>query len=148
MTRGTMYLFVFFLFMGVFTAAWGAATEKGSLEGTWIAKTMEKDGKKAPEEAVKRMSYRFAGDKLFVKGNFENDRVDECSFVLDGSREPKQLDFTPPKAKKAILAIYERKGDALKICMRHSSSDKGRPTEFKTTPDSALILIVFTLKTE
>lgn len=136
---------VCFLAIGSITAAWCAEADNGSLEGTWIGKSIEKDGKKAPEDAAKRMRFRFVGDKLFVRGNFDDERESECSFVLDDTEEPKHFDFTPPN-KKPILAIYERKGKALKMCIRHASSDKGRPTEFKTSPGSDLVLVVFSLQ--
>jgi len=96
-----------------------------------------------PEDAVKSMRFRFVGDKLFVRGNTGPEGEDECTFVVDDTKEPKRLTFTFPKEKKPVLAIYERKGKALKMCIRHGSSDKGRPTGFKTTKGSDLVLIVF-----
>ena len=41
-----------FLVMGAAIAAWCAEAERGSLEGAWVAKSTEKDGKKAPRDAV------------------------------------------------------------------------------------------------
>lgn len=135
------------LVMGSITIAWCAeAADTSSLEGTWIADALESDGEKAPEDVVKNMRFRFAGDKLFVRGNFGDDREEVCSFALDDTKTPKHLDFTPPKEKKPVLAIYERNGKTLKMCIRHGNSDKGRPTEFKTTPGSRSVLIVFSLR--
>jgi len=117
--------------------------EKGPLEGVWVAESMEIDGKPAPEDAVKRMRFTFRGDKLLLRGNAKNDQEDECRFRLDLKASPKQLDFTPPKGEKPILGIYEVKDDQLRVCLRHSSSDQGRPTEFATKPETQLALIVF-----
>ncbi len=131
---------------GMVTLARPGEADGVGLSGTWLATAMEKDGKKASKDAVKRMRFRFEGKKLFARGNFDEDREEECSFSIDDTKTPKHLDFTPPWEKKPILAIYERKGKTLRICLRHGNSDKGRPTEFKTTPDSDLVLMVFGLK--
>jgi uncharacterized protein (TIGR03067 family) len=116
---------------------------KDPLQGVWIAQSMESDGKAAPAAAVKKMRFTFKGDKLLVRGNFEDDSEETCAYKVDPKKTPKHLDFSPPKEKKPILAIYAMKGDELKICLRHGKSSKGRPTEFATKPDSDLVLIVF-----
>jgi uncharacterized protein (TIGR03067 family) len=113
------------------------------LQGTWLGQSMETNGKPIPGEEARRMRFRFVGDKLFIKGNFKDDREEECPFSIKASESPKHLSFSPPKEKKGILGIYEVKGDELKVCLRHSSSTEGRPKEFATKPDSQLILIVF-----
>ena len=115
---------------------------KKPLQGVWVAQSMEADGKPAPAEAVKRLRITFNNDKLFLAGNFNDDREEECVYKIDPTQSPKHLDFTPPKEKKAILAIYEVKGDELKICLRHASSSDGRPTEFATKAGSRLVLMV------
>ena len=89
------------------------------------------------------MRFTFKGDDLLLRGNFRNDKEQKCSYSVDGSKSPKQLDFTPEGAPGPIHAIYEIKGDELKVCLRHASSKDGRPTEFASMPDSKLVLIVF-----
>jgi uncharacterized protein (TIGR03067 family) len=120
-----------------------AADDKDSLQGVWVAQSMEADGNAAPAEAVKRMRFTFKGDKLLVKGNYDDDREDECTYKVDPRQSPKHLDFTPVKEKKPIRGIYEVKGDELKVCLRHADSSEGRPTEFATKAGSRLVLIVF-----
>lgn len=116
---------------------------KDALQGVWVAQSMETDGKPAPAEAIKRMRFTFKGDKLFMRGNFADDREAECAYKVDARQAPKHLDVTPPKEDKAVLGIYDLKGDELKVCLRHASSSDGRPTEFATKADSKLVLIVF-----
>ena len=103
---------------------------------------MEADGKAAPPEDVERMRFTFKGDKLLLRGNFANDMEEDCSFAVDTTKTPHQLDFTPPNEKKPIVGIYEVKGAELKVCLRHASSPDGRPTTFATKPDSNLVLII------
>jgi uncharacterized protein (TIGR03067 family) len=116
---------------------------KDPLQGTWIGQSMEFDGKAAPAESAKRMRFTFKGNKLFVQGNFDDDREEECTFKSDPKQSPKHLEFSPPKEKNPVLGIYEVKNDELKICLRHASSSDGRPTAFSTKEGSKLILIVF-----
>jgi uncharacterized protein (TIGR03067 family) len=116
---------------------------RDALQGVWQAQTLESDGKPAPAEAAKRMRFTFKGDKLLIKGNFADDREEECKYTIDVKATPKQLDFTTPDGKKKILAIYEIKNDEMKVCMRHAESKSGRPTEFATKADSKLVLVVF-----
>ncbi len=120
--------------------------KESPLERTWIGKSMEKDGEKVSKDIALRVRFRFSGDNLFMKGNSEDGREAECIFHLDEKQEPNHIDFTPPEENKPILGIYQCDGDSLKVCMRHGNSDKGRPTEFKTTPGSELILVVFALE--
>lgn len=122
----------------------GAADEDDRpLEGVWVGQSMEADGKPAPAETARRMRFTFKGDKLFIRGNFDGDREEECACKIDAKQTPNHLDFTPPKEKKPVLGILEVKGDDLKICLRHASSDKGRPEGFATKEGSQLVLIVF-----
>ena len=114
-----------------------------SLQGVWVGQSMEAGGKAAPAEAARRMRFTFKGDKLLMKGNFNDERELECSYKLDPKKAPKQLDVAPPNERKLILGIYEANGDELKICMRHASSSEGRPSEFATKAGSQLVLIVF-----
>lgn len=116
---------------------------KDPLQGVWIARSLESDGKAAPAEAVRRMQFTFQGKKLFIKGNFADDRVEECTFKVDVTQSPKHLDITPPESQLRIPGIYDVKDDQLSVCLRHASSSDGRPTEFASKVDSKLILIVF-----
>jgi uncharacterized protein (TIGR03067 family) len=120
-----------------------APADKDELQGAWQAQSLEADGKPAPAEDVARMRFTFQGDKLLMRGNSRNDREDECPYTIDPGKSPKQLDFTPPRAPQPIQAIYEVKGDELKVCLRHASSTEGRPTEFATKQGTRLVLIVF-----
>lgn len=119
---------------------------KSPLEGEWLAQSMEANGKAAPAETVQRMRFTFKGDKLFVVGNFDDGREEECTFKLDSKPSPAHLDFTPPKGEKPVQGIYELKDGVLKVCLRHGNSDGARPTEFATKAGSQTVLIVFKKK--
>ena len=103
---------------------------------------MKADGNETPPQAVERMKFTFQGDDLLLGGNFQNDKVQKCPYKVDATKTPKELDFTPPGAPKAVQGIYEIKGDEMRLCLRHASSSDGRPTEFASTPGSKLVLLV------
>ena len=46
-----------------------------------------------------------------------------------------------PNKGETILAIYERDGDALRVC--YDLSGKSRPTEFKTKAGTQLFLVTY-----
>lgn len=115
---------------------------KKPLQGVWLAQSMEADGKRALAEVFGRMRFTFRFDKLYIVGNFNDDREEECAYKVDPTKSPKHLDITFTKEDKTVLAIYEVKGDELKICLRRGISSEGRPTEFATKPDSQLVLLV------
>lgn len=118
--------------------------DQDRLQGAWQAQSMEVDGQPGPEDAVKRMKFIFEGEKLRLFGNHkEDDSEMKATYKIDAGESPKHLNFTPEELKKPILAIYKFEGDDLKVCIRHAQSSKGRPTEFKTTEGSELVLIVF-----
>jgi uncharacterized protein (TIGR03067 family) len=104
------------------------------LQGVSIAQWMEVDGKPAPAEKVKRVKFTFKGDKLIIAGNFDDDLDTECVYRIDPKKSPKHLEFTL-KSEDVIPGIYEMKGDDLKVCLRHSTSTEGRPSEFATKAD-------------
>lgn len=76
---------------------------KDSLQGVWVAQSMEVDGKAAPAEVVKQMRFTFKMDKLFIKGNFDDEREEECSYEIDPEKSTKHLDFSPPREKRPFL---------------------------------------------
>jgi uncharacterized protein (TIGR03067 family) len=117
-----------------------------ALEGVWIGQSMEVDGKAMPAEVAAKMTFKFQGNKLFITGNTKDGREDEGTFKADSKKSPKQIDVSPRKDDKTVAGIYEIKGDELKICLRHSSSAEGRPTEFATKADAKLILLVLKKK--
>ena len=71
-------------------------------------------------------------------------RLDQGTIKLNASAKPKALDITGtegPNKGKTIPAIYERKGDTLRVC--YDLSGRKRPTEFKTEAGTQLFLVEY-----
>ena len=82
---------------------------KSPLQGVWVGQSMESEGKAVPKEAAENMRLTFRGDKLLVKGNFNDDREEECTFKIDPSRSPQQLDIQPPRKRSPYFASMKSK---------------------------------------
>jgi uncharacterized protein (TIGR03067 family) len=81
------------------------------------------------------------GDKYTVT---VGQAVDRGTVKLMPSATPRAMDITGtdgPNKGKTFLAIYERKGDTLRIC--YDLSGKKRPTEFKTAAGTQLFLVEY-----
>ncbi len=113
--------------------------ELKKLQGTWQLVSAETDGKKLPEETVKKIRVVIKGNKHTV--HFGDKVVArEIPFTLDPTKDPKTTDDTLPDGKQ-IHGIYELKGDLLKSCV--AGIGKRRPTKFAAQPGTGHTLRVF-----
>ena len=101
----------------------------GELEGTWKVVAWEQDGK-AVDVADRYKKVVISGDKYQC---YRGDAM-AAFFILklDGSKNPKHVDFTHPDDKEPFLGIYAREGNVLKLCW-----DGGRPGTRPTTFNGA-----------
>jgi uncharacterized protein (TIGR03067 family) len=136
-------LFVVFALVLSFSSAARSADSKDddAIEGTWLPSTAELGGKMFPDEVRKTIKLVVKDDKYTVT---VGKQVDQGTIKLNPSATPKALDITGtegPNKGKTILAIYERKGDTLRIC--YDLGGKNRPTEFKTEVGIQLFLVEY-----
>ena len=120
-----------------------AKKDSEGLQGTWEVVEFTADGKSFPEEFRREIRITFKGDKMLILERGGTGKR-EYSFKLDPSKKPKAIDVTPldgPFKDKTAPAIYELKGDELKLCMPNQET-KDRPTEFKAAKGSKLGLFV------
>jgi uncharacterized protein (TIGR03067 family) len=110
------------------------------LEGTWTVVAMHAKGKKAPANGIPFRKVVFAADKKAAEKEGKGCAV--FSYRLDLEKTPKALDAAEqgdrPK-KITLYGVYQLKGDTLRLCL--SDSMKGRPTDFRTAPESNAILL-------
>jgi uncharacterized protein (TIGR03067 family) len=135
-------LFVAFaLVLSSSSAAWGDDAKDDSLQGTWLPSVAELGGRVFPDEVRKSIKLVVQGDKYTVTVGKE---IDQGTVKLRPSATPKAMDITGtegPNQGKTILAIYERKGDTLRVC--YDLSGKKRPTAFKTEAGTQLFLVEY-----
>jgi uncharacterized protein (TIGR03067 family) len=112
-----------------------------ALEGTWVPLSAELSGKKFPDEVLKTMKLVMAGEKYTVTVGAQ---TDQGTVKLDPAQNPRAMDIKGtegPNKGKSIPAIYELKGDTLRVCY-NLGGDK-RPAEFKTKEDTQLFLVTY-----
>ena len=76
-------------------------------------------------------------------------KPDKGTYTLDSTCKPKGMSITGtegPNQGKTFPAIYELKGDTLRIC--YDLSGAKRPTEFKSTAGTRLYLVTYSRKQE
>jgi uncharacterized protein (TIGR03067 family) len=119
----------------------GKKTDKELLQGTWVVVTIEAKGEvlKAGDlfEQLKDMKLTFKADAVINSRHPDG----KGTFKLDPDKKPPALDLvaTDGKETRTHRAIYELKGDTLRICSLRGEGE--RPTEFASKGD--LILLTF-----
>jgi uncharacterized protein (TIGR03067 family) len=129
------------LALSLSSAAWSGDVKDDSLQGTWLPKSAELGGAEFPPEVRKTIKLVVKDDKYTVTAGKE---VDQGTVKLMPSATPKAMDITGtegPNKGKTFLAIYERKGDTLRVC--YDLSGKKRPTAFKTEAGTQLFLVEY-----
>jgi uncharacterized protein (TIGR03067 family) len=130
------------LFVSLAPAAWSDEKKDDGIDGVWLPSAAEVGGRMLPDEVRKSIKLEVKDGKYKVTAGTS---VDEGTVKLDPSAKPKALDVVGtagPNKGKTIPAIYERKGDTLRIC--YDLSGKNRPTEFKSESGTQLLLITYT----
>lgn len=123
------------------SASLSGEAKDDSLDGTWVPSSAELAGKMFPEEVRKSIKLVIKGDGYKVT---TGEAVDEGTVKLIPTETPKAMDITGakgPNKDKTFLAIYEHKGETLRVC--YDLSGKKRPTEFKTKEGTLLFLVEY-----
>jgi uncharacterized protein (TIGR03067 family) len=116
----------------VVAAADLAADDAKKLEGTWVVESTSRD----KELAMPWRGGQFVFDKDKVTVTLPKSKEQTFPITVDAAKEPKAMDFAPPKKEAPWLMIYELDGDSLKLCIEH---DK-RPTEFNNKQGLVVVL--------
>jgi uncharacterized protein (TIGR03067 family) len=116
--------------------------EMAKLEGTWKIVSIEIDGRKNSEAAMKE----FHEHSEVLKGDqwtaYHGDKIAaQQTFRLIPTKSPKTIDIFDTNKTLLWRGIYSLDGDTLTICFRQP--DKGeRPTEFLSRPGSGSVMLV------
>ena len=125
------------LLTAVLVLAAGDDTKKSDvdkLQGTWVAVSIESDGKMVPEEKVKNVKMVIKDDTMNITTGGPGRQPPPATYKLDEKKKPKAIDITAggrdgsgKKTDDVLQGIYELDGDTLKICLGLPGKD--RPTE-------------------
>ena len=117
-----------------------------AVQGNWKPVKAELAGQPMTEDVLNSISLKLDNGKYEV---FVGANPDKGTYTLDSATKPKSMTITGtegPNAGKTFPALYELKGDTLRIC--YDLSGAKRPTEFKTIADTKLYLVTYHRKKE
>ena len=129
-------------------AAFAAAPpdDAKAVQGSWAPARADLGGQPMAEAVLKSISLKLDNGKYEV---FVGDKPDKGTYTLDSTSKPKSVTITGtegPNQGKIFPAIYELKGDTLRIC--YDLSGAKRPTEFKSIAGTKLYLVTYNRKKE
>ena len=119
-----------------------AEEKKKGFVGTWVPTEGQLNGEKLPEDFLKSIKLVIAADNKYSATAGE--QTETGTFKVDDAKKPTTMDIVPgdgPKKGETVLAIYEMKGDTMKVC--YSLEGKERPKEFTSTADNKHLVFVY-----
>jgi uncharacterized protein (TIGR03067 family) len=108
-----------------------AKKDLGKFQGNWQLISAERDGKKTPQEEVKKITLSIQGNKFVLRK--DTVIISEGTMTLDPTKKPREIDetiTTGPTKGKVFSAIYEIDDEHHKICF--AVAGKERPTAFSS----------------
>jgi uncharacterized protein (TIGR03067 family) len=136
------------LIVGALATSFAADTpgDAKAIQGKWQPVNGELAGQPMTEEVLKTISLKMDNGNYEV---FVGERPDRGTYKLDTAATPRSITVTGtegPNQGRTFPAIYELKGDTLRIC--YDLSGAKRPAEFKTVAGTRLYLVTYHRKTE
>jgi uncharacterized protein (TIGR03067 family) len=128
---------------GIFCAMGGGDAvkrEKEKLQGAWTVTELREADKKAPDEKAHSLRIEFKGEAIMI--TIKDNVVVKGTFAVDPDKSPATMNINFEKDGKAITipAIYELKGDDLKVCHTHGEST-ARPSVIESSGNTVLITL-------
>jgi uncharacterized protein (TIGR03067 family) len=124
----------------------GSPGDAKAVQGDWKPVKAELAGQPMTDAVLKSISLKLDNGKYEV---FVGLAPDRGTYTLDATTKPKSMTITGtegPNHGRTFPAIYELKGDTLRICYYLSGSK--RPTEFKSIAGTRLYLVTYNRKKE
>jgi uncharacterized protein (TIGR03067 family) len=112
-----------------------------AVQGKWKPVKAELAGKPMDEAVIKIISLKLDKGKYEV---FVGNEPDRGTYTIDSTNRPKVMTITGtegPNHGRVFPAIFELKGDTLRIC--YDLSGAKRPAEFKSVAGTKLYLVTY-----
>jgi uncharacterized protein (TIGR03067 family) len=124
----------------------GSPDDAKAIQGNWKPSAAELAGQPMPDAVLKTISLKLDNGKYEV---FVGAAPDRGTYTIDSTTSPRSMTISGtegPNTGKTYPAIYELKGDTLRIC--YDLSGAKHPTEFKTVAGTGLYLVTYTRQKE
>jgi uncharacterized protein (TIGR03067 family) len=112
------------------------------IQGTYVMKSLEVDGKAVPEDKLKSSTLTIKDDKYIVK---VKDQTFETQMILDPEKKPKTIDMKfldGVNKDKMAPGIYKFDDETFTMC-RGLNPGQTRPQDFGTWPNTNTFLVVW-----
>ncbi len=113
-----------------------AETDREQLQGRWIARSIKAGNGEMPAGAVPQWTMTFHGASIQITSPTGSN---EGTYVLDESREPKEIDIKPASGAGLVRGIYRFVDDELEVCIE--DSDRKRPVHWDVDAGTRQMLI-------
>ncbi len=117
-----------------------------AVQGKWKPVKAELGGQPMADGVLKIISLKMGTGNYEV---FVGTEPDRGTYAIDAATKPKSITITGtdgPNHGRTFPAIYELKGNTLRIC--YDLSGEKRPTEFRSVAGTKLYLVTYTRKAE
>jgi uncharacterized protein (TIGR03067 family) len=117
-----------------------------AVQGNWKPAKAEFAGQAMTDAVLKTISLKLENGQYEV---FVGEEPDRGTYTLDAATNPRSMTITGtagPNSGKTFPAIYELKGDTLRIC--YDLSGAKSPSEFKSVAGTRLYLVTYYRKKE
>jgi uncharacterized protein (TIGR03067 family) len=144
MMKYSLCLFLCLTVVASLTALAAEPPDANAIQGSWTPVKAELTGQPMPDAVLKTISLKLTDGKYEVH---VGSQPDNGTYALDDATNPKSITVTGtdgPNRGKTFPAVYELKGDTLRIC--YDLSGVKRPAEFKSVPGTKLYLVTYSRK--
>jgi uncharacterized protein (TIGR03067 family) len=139
---------ILFVLFAAFLLACDEAKEKAvkadleKIQGTYVMKSLEVEGKSVPEDKLKSSTLTIKGDKYIIQ---VKDQTFETQMILDPEKKPRTIDMKfldGVNKDKTALGIYKFDDETFTLC-RGLNPGQSRPQDFGTWPDTKTFMVVW-----
>jgi len=114
--------------------------ERVKLQGVWAVTELTEANKKASDKKAQSLRIEFQGEASIIISHGK--AALKGTYTVDREKSPATMDITYEKDGKTVTipALYELKGDDLKLC--HPSAEGGsRPNAIEATANTVLLTL-------
>ncbi len=128
----------------ILAASLSIAGELQKLDGPWVVESVLRDPREKRLDEGKGIRCVVENGRAIVQLPGEEKVAGVFVIKIDPAMKPKTMEIRPEGENGVILAIYELRGDSLRVCW--TPQGKERPTDFASNPGSGDSLIVLKRK--
>ena len=140
-TIGTLALLALCLGLTAPRATGAPAEDAAKLDGAWKVTSLKLEGQDAPADDVQNAQWTFKAGEVKYK---HSTRAGTATFKVDAAKTPSEIDVKMTEGENAgeeYRGIYRLEKEKLTLAIRIVKTEKGRPTDLQSDPESGIALV-------